>query len=1096
VTLMREENIQGFRLTPQQKHLWRLREAPHAEPFRAQCEVRVEGELSPVALEAAAASVVADHEILRTAFLLPPGKSVPVQVIAEDGPPAFRFRDLSALDATAQAAAIRELTEEMGRAEFDLTRGPLLRLALCRLGSAEHHLVITVPSLCADAVGLKNLVAALARATAERGGSAGEVMQYADLAEWQNELLEAEEAEAGRRYWRGHDYSALSFMRLPSEEQFEVAPEFRPREVSGELDAALTTRLTEMSDALGVSPAMILSTCWQLLLWQRVGQPDVIVAQAFDGRSYEGLEDVLGLFARYLPVRARVETGARFDEVLRRADEAAREVYEWQEYFTWDQLEEAGGRPGARPFFPFCFEFVGEAARLEAGGLAFTPLSIDARIDRFKLKLKCAPRAGALGFSLQYDASLCGEEGARLLAEQFRQWVEGALADPHATIGALAAPGEDERRHVLFDLNRTGVEFGPAVCVHELFEAQAARTPDAAAVSCGDESLTYAELNGRANRLAHHLRSLGVGRGALVGLCVGRSVRMTVGVLAVLKSGGAYVPLDPNYPQDRLAFTLKDAGVEWLITEADLQERFAWDVPRVVRLDADNADIEQRDTHNPVAHVLPESLAYVIYTSGSTGEPKGAMVTHANLHNYVQAMCAALELDASDRYLHTASVGFSSSVRQLLVPLTHGAAVVVATDEQRLDPSALLAEVKQQGVTVVDLVPSHWRSLNQALLGMEQEQRGRLLDNRLRLILSASEPLSSTIPADWTRAIGHPARIINMFGQTETAGIVATHPLAAADLSAVKTVSVGRPIANSRIYILDQNLAPVRLGVCGDLYVGGDDVGRGYLNRPGLTAERFVPDPFALEPGARLYCTGDRALYAPDGQIEFLGRSDTQVKVRGFRVELGEVEAALCAHQAVIEAVVVAHPAAGDGARLVAYVVPRQDPAPSADGLQSFLGEKLPGYMIPSAFVIVESLPLTPNGKLDRRALAEANPSGLRPQAAYVAPRTPVEEALVRMWSQLLGVERVGVEDNFFKLGGHSLLGTVLVSRVRESFQVELPVLALFKSPTVAGLAVVIEQSLIAEADTESLSGILEELDGLSDEEILARLQNEGRQFA
>jgi amino acid adenylation domain-containing protein len=561
-------------------------------------------------------------------------------------------------------------------------------------------------------------------------------------------------------------------------------------------------------------------------------------------------------------------------------------------------------------------------------------------------------------------------------------------------------------------------------------------------------------------------------------------------ILAVLKAGAAYLPLDPAYPVDRLDFMIRDSRVRWLLVEGELPASLPQNGAELIFLDRTAQAVAGQPREDLGLEVEPGSPAYVMYTSGSTGGPRGVVISHGCVAHYVDALQRRLGLEPGDRYLHTASVAFSSSVRQLLVPLSHGAAVVVASAEQRMDPVALFREVRDRGATVIDLVPSHWRGCHRVLEAMDPEARRALLANRLRLALSASEPLLSDLPAAWSAAFGGRVRLVNMYGQTETTGIVSTYPIPPEPEGGIGVVPIGRPLPGAALYLLDGRgeLAPI--GAAGELCVAGPAVGQGYLGLPAETAERFVPDPFGGAPGGRLYRTGDLGRLRSDGMIEFLGRRDQQVKIRGCRVEPGEVEVALGSHEAVREAAVVLHRDEPSGAeRLVAFVVPGGEPLPPSEELRAFLRRILPEHMGPAAFVPLEALPLTPNGKLDRRALpAPTRESGV----AYVAPRDPDEHQLADIWQEMLGLGKVGVLENFFSLGGHSLLASMVVSRVRDTFQVELPVLALFRSPTVAGLALEVREAREAARAVSTLGRIVraegEEVDGMSDEQVNALL--------
>ncbi|HEY6230140.1 MAG TPA: non-ribosomal peptide synthetase, partial [Pyrinomonadaceae bacterium] len=595
------------------------------------------------------------------------------------------------------------------------------------------------------------------------------------------------------------------------------------------------------------------------------------------------------------------------------------------------------------------------------------------------------------------------------------------------------------------------INFGPAIehflqsTFLELFAEQVAKRPEQHAVIAGAERLTYGELNARANRLARHLRSLGAGPETLVGICLDRSPDMAAGILAILKAGAGYLPIDPDYPAQRVKWMLEDSRVRLMVTQNSFGSKLSLSAARLVTLDKisepDASDLD----HAPAL----DDLAYVIYTSGSTGDPKGVMITHTSLANYVLALQHELQLEPRDRYLHTASIAFSSSRRQLLLPLSQGATVVIASPEQRKDPLALVELIKREAVTVMDAVPSFWRSCTAMLESLDAQKREQLLDNRLRLMLSASEPLLSDLPRIWRRNFRHAARHFHMFGQTETAGIVCLHEILDPADDEVHVVPIGRPLANTEIYILDEQQQPTPDGTAGELYIGGAGVGRGYLGRPELTAQKFVPHPFS-KAGARLYRTGDWARWRADGNLEFAGRQDSQVKLRGFRVELGEIESVLAGHAAVKENVVVLKDD-GKVKRLIAYVV-MNDHTPMAE-LRKFLSERLPDYMAPSVFVQLEALPLNANGKVHRLALPE--PPQARPEltTCYQPPQTADESMLATIWSEVLDVERPGMDDNFFELGGHSLLAMQVAARVNQQLKLTLPIRELFERPTIRQLA-------------------------------------------
>lgn len=591
------------------------------------------------------------------------------------------------------------------------------------------------------------------------------------------------------------------------------------------------------------------------------------------------------------------------------------------------------------------------------------------------------------------------------------------------------------------------------LCIHSFIEAQAARTPNQTAMICGEHRLTYAGLNARANQLARHLQSLGVGPETLVGLCLERSVDMAVGILGILKAGGAWLPLDPAYPKERLAYMLGHGRAPVLVTQSQLVPSLPPHAAQIVALDLDGPAIARHSAENFSTGVTPENLAYVIYTSGSTGQPKGVMISHANLAHYVQALGAPLGITAAARYLHTASISFSSSVRQLILPLSQGGTVVVATTALIRNPLALFAEIQRQRVTVLDLVPSYWRACLHALLDTDEPTRTGLLANDVQLILSASEPLPSDLPKTWRAKTGHRARIVNMFGQTEVTGIATLYPLPVSEELHGHQVPVGRPITGFTSHLLDAEGRPVPPGTIGEVHLSGPTVGRGYLHAPELTAEKFVPNPFPSATGATLYKLGDLAQQLPDGTLEFVGRQDGQIKIRGLRIEPGEVEAALHQHPAVRQSVVIAREAGPEEKQLVAYLAVNRTASPGVAELRAFLAPRLPDYMIPSAFVLLDALPLTPTGKIDRRALPAPDAMPATSVAPPATPLTATETKLAEIWMELLQRGQPAATDHFFEIGGQSLLATRMLSLVRAAFQVELTWDRLFASPTLAGVA-------------------------------------------
>ena len=631
--------------------------------------------------------------------------------------------------------------------------------------------------------------------------------------------------------------------------------------------------------------------------------------------------------------------------------------------------------------------------------------------------------------------------------------------------------------------NDTQLDYTKGACIHHLFEAQVERAPNAVAAVFENQQLTYKELNRKANQLASHLKRFSVGPESKVGICMTRSIEMVVGILGILKAGGAFIPLDPVYPKDRLSFMIQETQIPVVLTQESLLKELPEHRARVVCLDTDWPSISQQSEENTKSMASELSLAYVIYTSGSTGMPKGVMVMHVSLWHYVQDLQVSLGITSADVYLHTASIAFSSSVRQLLVPLSLGATAVIATQEQKTNPLELFELIKRRDVTVMDIVPTFLRNCIHTLTRIKRLPREDLLDNRLRLILSTGEPLSYEVVNKWRFKCKHDARLINMYGATETSGSVAVHPIVYENGDRTKIAPLGRPIAHTHIYLLGRNLQPVSDGASGGLYIAGLRVARGYLNRPRLTAETFIPDSFSNVPGARLWKSGDLAHYLPHGNIGFIGRIDYQINLRGIRIEPEEIESVLADHPAVQQAVVVAKEDDHGENFLLAYLACDMKNIPDASSLRGFVRNKLPDHMIPSSFVMLDALPLTSSGKVDRQALPAFHTTRPHLKNPFIEPRTPVEEALVEIWSDVLCIDRIGIHDNFLELGGNSLLGTRVVSHIRDSFLLDLPLRSVFENPTVAELAMVITQRKAEKAEQKDIDHILAQLEMLSDEE-------------
>jgi amino acid adenylation domain-containing protein len=1041
---MQTDAIEGFRLSPQQKHLWSLQQAGHSLPYHAQCAILIEGSLDTSILKAALQKIFDRHEILRTSFHCGRGMTVPLQIVSAGGMPSIDDYNLSGCDSSRQEATIDALYRQAGEIAFDLDSGPLLRMSLLTLSPDRHMLFVNLSSFCADAASLKNLVRELSRsysACLDRGELSDEPLQYAEAAEWQNDLLESEDTEEGRRYWRERKFSTDMLPQLPFQQRSFERSTFAPRYLTSQIERDLTANIATLIRKYDTSPSVFFLACWQTLLRRLTGQSDFVVGMACGGRTYEGLQEAVGLFEKTLPLLCHLEGDLRLSGLLERINESVRDAIAWQEYFSWEQITGSQTDAESPRFLPVGFEFTEDHAKYSAAGVTFSIYKRYSCLGRFTLKLSCVQKEDSLFIEFHYDSSLFRHEDIERLQREFQTLLESVTSNPDADIDSFEIVSGADRQQLLSAFNNTRIDYFKGECVHRLFEEEVDRTPDKVAVVFADQHFTFAQLNARANQLAHHLRGLGVGPEVPVAICMERCLEMVVGILGVLKAGGAYVPLDPEYPKERLTYMLEDVRAPVLLTQEHVVDNMPQHQSRVLCLDSDWELIARNSERNPVPGATAGNAAYVIYTSGSTGLPKGVIVEHRGLSNAVNWIIETLELSTLDRCLLKTPITFDAAGREIFPTLISGGSLIIAEPDGHRDCRYVAETIRSERISILHCVPS--------LLRLLVEEPAFHESLALRAVMCGGEALPPPTVTLFQSGFG--AKLYNVYGPTET--IIDSTCWPCEDCNAYSAIPIGRPIPNAQIYILDDLLRPLPIGVGGNLYIGGVGVARGYVTQPDLTAEKFIPDPFSGEPGARLYKTGDLARYRPDGNIEFLGRIDYQVKIRGFRIELGEIEGTLGKHPAVREAIILVQEDGPEEKRLVAYVAVKGEARPTATELRSFLKEKLPEHMVPAVFVLLDAFPLSANGKVDRRALP--TPDARRPELdeAFVACRTPTEELLAAIWGQVLGVERVGIHDNFFHLGGHSLLATQIVSRVRETFQVEMPLRRLFETPTVAGLA-------------------------------------------
>lgn len=1007
--------------------------------------LRLRGQLHVEALGQSLNEIVRRHESLRTNFAVVDGQ--PAQVISPALDLALPLTDLEGLPVAEQEARVRQLVNTEAGRPFDLEREPLVRVRLLRLGAEEHALSLCIHHLVSDGWSTRVLfreLSALYRAFS-RGESSPlpELpIQHSDYVLWHRQRLLGGVLDAQLSYWEQQLSGAPPDVQLPTDRPRPAIQTYRGARRFFTIHKDLYQPLKALGQGERCTTFMVLLAAFQTLLHRYTGQDDIVVGSPIAGRNQPEVEDLIGLFLNMLVLRSDLSGNPTFRELLAGVREVTLAAYEHQDV-PFERLVEAlrpPRDPSRSPLFQVMLE-VSPLQTLELEGLSVSHMELDNGSAQFDLSLRLREGAGGLAGHFEYNTDLFSTATIDRLAGHFQVLLEGIARDPEQRIAELPLLSESERNQLLVELNDTRSEYPSHLALHQLFEAQADRTPETVAVDFDDQLLTYSEFNRRANQLAHHLRKLGVGPETLVGVYMERSLEMVIALYGILKAGGAYVPLDPEYPAERVAFMLEDTQVPVVLTQERLVDSLPSHRAKVLCLDSQWETLAQENDGNPASVVRPGHLAYVIYTSGSTGRPKGVMNTHRGISNRLLWMQDRYQLTEGDRVLQKTPFSFDVSVWEFFWPLMVGARLVVARPGGHRDSGYLVSLITEQGVTTVHFVPSMLR------LFLEESRLEGC--NSLKRVICSGEALPFDLQERFFERVD--AELHNLYGPTEAA-VDVTHWQCHPEGDLRGTVPIGRPVANTQLYILDCHGQPVPIGVAGELHIGGIQVARGYLNRPELTAERFVPDPFSQDPEARLYKTGDLVRYQPDGNIEFLGRLDFQVKVRGFRIELGEIEAVLSQHPAVRDAVVVAREDVPGDKRLVAYVVPVATSAVQPGALREFLQSKLPDYMVPAAFVQLQALPLLPNGKVDRRGLPALE---WERQAAtvYVSPSDGLEKAIAGIWQELLQVDQIGVDDSFFELGGHSLLIVQAHRRLSGIADRDLSITDMFRYPTIRALA-------------------------------------------
>ena len=1079
-----------FPLSSAQQQFWFLdRLDPGSTVYSVPVAVQLRGALHVAALTGSLDEIVRRHESLRTTIVMVDGQ--PMQAISRPRPIALPLESLADLPPNEQTKQLERQIADAIKQPFDLEQGPLIRTTLFQLAPDEHVLLVLLHHIICDGWSLGVLVRELAACYAaelhqQQAALPPLPIQYADYAVWQQQWMGSAEAEQQLAYWRGQLADAPPLLELPSDGPRPAVPSRRGTHHAFRMPAALTQALHNLSQREGVTLFQTLLAAFQVLLYRYTGQSDLLVGTPTAGRRRAELEGLIGCFVNTLALRGDLSGNPSFRELLQRARTATLQAYAHQ-YLPFDRVV-AEVQPErtlqAAPLVQIFFVLQNAPLPpLELAGLTMRRLPLDPGTVQYDLTLNLEAIDGELWGKIEYSTDLFTAATIARMAGHLQTLLTAIVAHPEQRIGYLPLLSEAEQQTVI-GWNRREAAYAHDATVQQLIEAQAERRPDATAISYENVALSYAELNARANRLAHYLRAQTVDLHMPVALLVERSPEMIVGMLAILKAGAAYLPLDPSYPAERLQYMLADSRAALILTQDRLVDRFQAQDRQIFRLDADWPRLATYPTTNPQHASLPEQLAYIIYTSGSTGQPKGVAVAQRSLINLIGWHQRAFGVTERDRMSQLAGVAFDAMAWEVWPALAAGACIAMPDDEIRAAPEQLQSWLHAQQITI-SFAPT---PVAERLLALHWSA-----STTLRTLLTGGDTLHFAPPT------ALPFTLINNYGPTEST-VVATSGIVP-PTSADSIPAIGQPIDNTQIYLLDAALQPVPLGVPGEIYIGGVQLAQGYLNRPDLTAARFIPNPFgglAHDPaGSRLYRTGDRARYLPDGNLMFLGRADQQVKIRGFRIELEEIEAVLAQHPQVREAVVLLDEAAGDK-RLVAYVVGEQknkeqrnkeqtetvaSPSPAAAGegvarsagdegllkhqgeglppnLRAFLSDRLPSYMVPSTFVSLDALPLTPNGKIDRKALLRLGLPDREQEQSFVAPRTPLEQRLAALWSEVLERTSIGAHDNFFAIGGHSLLVTRLITRINTAFAIDLPLRTLFDAPTIAELA---ERVLVAQ---------------------------------
>ena len=1073
-TILPRPNSEPAPLSFGQEQLWFLSQIQDNTTYNLPLALQISGSLNISVLEQVITEIVRRHEILRTNFQQIEGKNL--QVIRPEINISLQVINLEQITAKQQLQNVERLINQETDKIFNLSEDDLFQSTLYQLNQNSYILLLNMHHIISDGWSIGILLQELSTLYgAYLAGNKSPLpdlqIQYADYAIWQKEKFTSEIREKQLNYWKQQLADIPPLLELPTDKPRPPIQSFRGGIWEFSINSNLSQKIRTLTQQSDATLFMTMLAAFVILLYRCSGQDDILIGSPMAGRNRQEIQSLIGYFVNTVVLRTKLTGNPNFREILNQVRQVATDAHNYQD-IPYNQVVEALNPQrnlSYNPVFQILFDLQHSLTdKLQLPGLTLQPFLGEHSTSKFDLSLIIEDRGTELIGAWEYSSDLFTQEAISRITENFQTLLNGIVNNPETPINQLPIISAFEQQQILEKWNNTQQDYPESFCIHELLTQQVIKTPDAIAVKFGNQQLTYTQLNQKANQLANYLQNCGVTSEVLVGLYLERSLDILIAILAILKAGGAYLPLDPKYPQTRLTDILNDSQVSIILTQEKLLTSLSSPLPRgetpltpyqgkIILLDTDLTIISQQNIETPISAIKPDNLAYVIYTSGSTGKPKGVMITHQNIVNHATSIIDKYQINSHDRILQFTTFIFDVAAEEIFPAWLSGATLIICPQEMVTNLIEFSQFLAQESLTVVNLPTPYWQEWV-----LEIDRKVSQIPDSLRLVITGSDQVLPEKLALWQKLVTEKRQNIqwiNAYGLTETTITSTVYQLPVNyQLNTTHSVPIGRPIANTEIYILDQNLQPVPIGIPGELHIGGAGLARGYLNRKQLTNEKFISNPISSSKSSRLYKTGDLARYLPDGNIEFLGRIDYQVKIRGFRIELGEIEAVLAQHPLVKSSAVIVREIQPGNKQLVAYVV-TEDHSNIQQDLRSFLKQNLPDYMLPAFFVRLAELPLTPTGKINRRALS-ALMLELNHEIDYILPRNPLEQKLAEIWCQVLGLEKVSVEENFFNLGGHSLATIQIISRIRETLKIDLPLQYLFTEPTIAGLTKIINQLL------------------------------------